>query len=117
MKINEDLNKHLTESQQLQRCLAILHDCNVTAWRNNVGMAKYDSRRGPRVVKFGHAGSSDILGYTGDGKFFAYEVKRYKKKPTQLQEQFLENVQDAGGICGWGTANDLVDLVLKYNLS
>jgi hypothetical protein len=116
MKINEDLNKILSESQQLQQCLNLLHFSDVTAWRNNVGMAKYESNRGKRVVKFGHAGSSDILGYTNDGKFFAFEVKRYNKKPTQLQKQFLENLSQSSGVCGHGTVNDLVDLLQKNNL-
>lgn len=116
MKINDELNKHLSEAQQLQRCLTILASASVTAWRNNVGMAKYDSNRGQRVVKFGHPGSSDILGYTNDGIFFAFEVKAHKKKPTLLQHAFLQNVAEAGGVCGWGTANDLVDILTKNKL-
>tara|TARA_R100000664_G_C2714833_1_gene110351 strand:- start:187 stop:540 length:354 start_codon:yes stop_codon:yes gene_type:complete len=116
MKIHDELNKVFTESQQIQRCLAILYESNVTAWRNNVGMAKYDSKKGTRTVKFGHAGSSDILGYTNDGKFFAFEVKKYKKKPTQLQQHFIDNVCQNNGIASYGTANDLVDLLDKHEL-
>lgn len=116
MKINEDLNKVLSESQQLRQCLNLLHFSNVTAWRNNVGMAKYESSRGKRAVRFGHAGSSDILGYTNNGKFFAYEVKKYKKKPTELQKQFLQNISNNNGVCGYGTVNDLVDLLKDNNL-
>ena len=121
MKINEELNKHLSEAQQLQRCMAILNTCKVNAWRNNTGMTKYESNRGPRVVRYGHKGylqssgrsSADI---TRDGRFFGFEVKKHAKKPTQLQKNFIENAQDYGCVIGYGTANDLVDLLTNYNL-
>ncbi len=116
MKINQDLNKYLSEAQQLQRCMSILNTCKVNAWRNNTGMTKYESNRGARIVRYGHKGSSDIIGYTYDGRFFAFEVKKYKKKPTQLQKNFIENAQDYGCVIGYGTANDLVDLLNSNDL-
>lgn len=116
MKINDELNKHLSEAQQLQRCMNILNSCKVNAWRNNTGMTKYESNRGPRVVRYGHKGSSDIIGYTHDGRFFGFEVKRHNKKPTQLQKNFIENAQDYGCVIGYGTANDLVDLLNSNDL-
>jgi len=116
MKINSELNKHLTEKQHQTRCLNILAVSKVIAWRNNVGMAKYESKKGPRMVKFGHAGISDIIGFTHEGLFFAFEVKRYGKKPTVLQKSFLDNVANNNGICGYGTSNDLVDLLIFNNL-
>ena len=116
MKINDELNKHLSEAQQLQRCMAILNTCKVKAWRNNTGMTKYESNSGPRVVRYGHKGSSDIIGYTHDGRFFGFEVKRHNKKPTQLQKNFIQNAQDNGCVIGYGTANDLVDLLSSHNL-
>jgi hypothetical protein len=116
MKINSELNKHLTEKQHQTRCLNILATSKVIAWRNNVGMAKYESKNGPRMVKFGHAGISDIIGFTNEGLFFAFEVKRYGKKPTALQRSFLDRVLDNNGICGWGTSNDLIDLLTLNKL-
>ena len=116
MKINDELNRHLSEKQQLQRCMAILNTCKVNAWRNNTGMTKYESNRGPRVVRYGHKGSSDIIGYTHDGRFFGFEVKRHNKKPTLLQRNFIENESEHGCVVGFGTANDLVDLLNTNNL-
>ncbi len=89
----------------------------VSAWRNNVGVAKYDDKR---TVRFGVAGTSDILGFVNrgplKGMFFAFEVKKYGKKPTQRQQNFLDNLKDADAIFGYGTANDLADLLLAYNI-
>lgn len=116
MKINEDLNKHLSEAQQLQRCMSILNTCKVNAWRNNTGMTKYESNRGPRVVRYGHKGSSDIIGYTHDGRFFGFEVKRHNKKLTQLQSNFIRNASEHGCVIGFGTANELVDLLEMHKL-
>lgn len=117
MKVPLELDKALSESQQLSRCLNLLCASKVSAWRNNVGVAKYDDKR---TVRFGIAGTSDILGFVREGPlkgmFFAFEVKRFSKKPTQKQQNFLDNLTDADAICGWGTANDLADLLLLHKL-
>lgn len=85
-----------------------------------MGAAKYKNKRGKeRVVKFGEAGMSDILGLEKGNFFvlevktekeFAYYVKHYNqivsapknKKQEHLLEQinFMQNVKDAGGY-GW----------------
>lgn len=75
-------------------------------WRNNTGVLK-DKRGIP--VRFGLCtGSSDIIGIrsveiTEDmvgktiGQFCALEVKTKTGKPTEAQENFLDQVNKAGG--------------------
>tara|TARA_R100000808_G_scaffold8880_1_gene24811 strand:- start:23844 stop:24224 length:381 start_codon:yes stop_codon:yes gene_type:complete len=117
MKLNEDYNQHLSEKEQLARCLSILSTSRICAWRNNTGVAKFDDSR---VVRFGTKGQSDILGFVKHGphrgKFFAYEVKAKKNRPTYHQHNFLENLGDGGCIVGWGTSNHLVDLLEEKDL-
>jgi len=117
MKLNEDYNQHLSEKEQLARCLSILSTSKICAWRNNTGVAKFDDSR---VVRFGTKGQSDILGFIKHGKhrgkFFAFEVKAKKNKPTYHQHNFLENLTDGGCIAGWGTSNQLVDLLEATDL-
>lgn len=48
--------------------------------------------------RFGKPGSSDILGILDDGRFLAIEVKRPGKEPTEVQREFLENINKNGGL-------------------
>ena len=43
-------------------------------------------------------GVSDIIGIAPGGQFLAIEIKGKGKKPTPLQQQFLEAVKEDGGI-------------------
>ena len=63
--------------------------------RNNVGMLK--DRRGT-YVRYGlGSGSSDLIGWY-KGRFLAVEVKIDNEEPTEEQENFLDQVNLAGGI-------------------
>ena len=66
-------------------------------WRQNTGafVAEYKGKK--RIVRFGVPGISDILGVQR-GRLFAIEVKARGGKLTYLQENFLKNVSDHGGI-------------------
>ncbi len=44
------------------------------------------------------AGTSDIIGMMRDGRFLAVEVKAGKNKPTQLQQEFVDQVNEDGGL-------------------
>lgn len=73
------------------------------AWRNNSGAAKssYTDARGKtkeRFVRFGCKGSSDIIGWTADGRFLAIECKTSKGRITPDQREFLRKVRAAGGV-------------------
>ena len=85
-------------------------------WRTNAGMAKtsYTYRTGRRagstanhMIHFGPAGMSDIVGiHKKSGRFIAIEVKKpeTRKNVSDLQGQFLENMKEAGAICGVATS-------------
>jgi hypothetical protein len=88
---------------------AFSHLDYVNAWRNNVGKLRDDTGR---LVTYGLCvGSSDIVGvvkvecWTGAtgplGRFFALEVKRPGKTPTDDQLRFLDVVRAAGGAAAW----------------
>jgi len=68
-------------------------------FRNNTGVLKDQNGR---PVKFGLAvGSSDLIGWTKTDRgaiFTAIEVKRPGKKPTEKQQNFINTVNENGGI-------------------
>lgn len=64
-------------------------------FRNNVGMAKIEGR----VIKYGLVkGSSDLIGWTANGRFLAVEVKRPGGIISPEQQRFIEAVNDKGGL-------------------
>ena len=73
-------------------------------FRNNVGLARYRGRAGVQQVRYGLApGSSDLIGWTPDGRFWAVEAKRpgWRQTPSWLQSdqnKFLLAVCLAGGV-------------------
>lgn len=97
-----------TETTLVKACLAYLALAKVPAWRNNSGATAYQNAAGrKRLVRFGHVGSSDILGVLpllrSDGNerrgvFLAVECKKPGGKLTPAQAQFLDAVRAAGGL-------------------
>ena len=84
-------------------------------WRSNSGGMKVEER----YVQFNTAkGCSDLLGVIpistkpefspafSRGRFLAIEVKRSGKKPTALQQAYLDQVRDAGGLALVATSID-----------
>lgn len=49
-------------------------------------------------MKSGLPGSSDIIGCLPGGRFLAIEVKALKGKVSPLQQQFIDNINQAGGL-------------------
>ncbi len=82
---------------QILNYLQFIPDC--FAWKNqNVGV--YDSRkRTYRKSNSKHQfkGIADILGIY-KGRFLAIEVKQPKKPPSQHQIEFINKINDHGGI-------------------
>jgi hypothetical protein len=67
-------------------------------FRNNVGV--FYTRTG-ELTRCGLCeGSSDLIGWTKDGRFLAIEVKHGNGKPTPEQEHFIASVRKAGGVAG-----------------
>lgn len=76
--------------------------------RNNVG-ALFD--KNGRLVRFGLGeGTSDLIGWTSDGRFLAVEVKApgHKTNADRLASQlkFIAAVNAAGGVAGMVTNVD-----------
>lgn len=66
---------------------------DVYAWSNNTGAL----RVGDRFVRFGHPGSSDILGVTSDGRIFCAEIKTGKAYQSKQQKEFEKIITLYGG--------------------
>lgn len=59
-------------------------------------------------------GSSDLIGITKEGIFFAIEVKTAKGRTSKEQEQFIEHIRSRGGIAGVARSpQDAVDLLAR----
>jgi hypothetical protein len=83
------------EGVVLRDCLKTLEAWGIEHQRNNTGAAKI----GRRLIKFGKKGSSDLLAVLPPhGQLMAVEVKAPGKKPTKLQQAYLERVAEAGGL-------------------
>jgi hypothetical protein len=79
-----------------------------TVFRNNTGVLK-DERGIP--VRFGLCvGSSDLIGWTSDGRFLAIEVKMPGKNPSRAQLNFIDAVNDSGGLAF--VARNIEDITL-----
>ena len=62
------------------------------------------------------AGASDLLFWRG-GKSYALELKSPGKRPTELQDEFMDRFRDAGGYAFWVDGLDEALAVLSsWNL-
>ena len=66
-------------------------------FRNNLGVLQ---DKNGRYVRYGvcNPGGADLIGFTKNGLFLAVEVKVGNAKLTEKQENFLDQVNLAGGI-------------------
>lgn len=86
----------MRESAILHRCMLRLTEVGCRVFRNNVGQLQTPDGR---WVRYGLAvGSSDLIGWTPDGKFLAVECKGPRGVVTPEQQRFLDAVNDAGGL-------------------
>jgi hypothetical protein len=95
---DEPKRKRKNPEQQLQnKILKYLfkHPLVTKAWRQNSGKVKTEYGT---WFQGAPAGTSDIIGLLGDGRFLAIEVKTPGNKPTKLQQKFLDLVEDSGGV-------------------
>lgn len=88
------------------------------AWRgifafrvNQQGVPLHDGRGGFRPSPT--RGVSDILGILPGGTFLAIEVKRPGKRPTDIQDEFLTRVGQAGGVAFVATSVEDVKKFLE----
>jgi hypothetical protein len=96
----------MKESFLIKECIAAGSHNGATLFRNNQG--KFQDSRGI-WVRFGvGVGGSDLIGYSKDGRFLAFEIKKPGWKPSgekqhahyHRQLKFIEDVRKAGGIAG-----------------
>jgi len=98
MKINKS-KKEKSEKEIQNEILEYLTKGGYLCWRNNnVGL--YDVRLGTfrRKGKYQMLGVSDIFLIVGDGRFVAIEVKSKKGKISEYQQNFIDLINQNGGI-------------------
>lgn len=93
----------LSENEVQNSILEYLKFKGIKAWRNNNG-ATFDKnieggfRRKNKWEKI-YGTPVDILGVLPDGRFLAIEVKKDSKgKPSKGQIEFMENINNSGGV-------------------
>jgi hypothetical protein len=82
-------------------------------FRNNTGA--FQTVNG--FVKFGLCvGSSDLIGLTPEGRFFAIECKTKTGRATDEQKKFIEAIKKSNGIAGICRSIDDVTSLLDLDL-
>lgn len=86
----------MKEDAVLTQCLTYLLIQGFFVWRNNTG-ALYN--KAGRLIRFGYAGSADILGILHNGRFLAVECKRENGGVlSDKQRIFGERITRDGGL-------------------
>lgn len=101
-----------TENDVVQACLQWLALHNVMAWRNQT-TGLYDPTRKVFRKFTGLKGVSDILGILPGGRFLAVEAKKKGGYPSPEQREFIQNVNDRGGIAFVARSTEDLETHLK----
>lgn len=99
------------ESGVLREVQLALSKAGCTVFRNEtagafVGKVVYVSdgevslRNAQRIQAGLCVGSSDLIGWTADGRFLAVETKAGRGRATDEQRRFIEAVRASGGVAG-----------------
>ncbi len=89
------------ERDILKTCLEWLnYQPGVRVWRQNTGSFKLEGAKA-RFFRAGSAGMADISGIGPEGRRIEIEVKRPGKVPTELQQDWLDEIIIRGGIAFW----------------
>lgn len=101
------------EGGLVNECLIALSEAGCLAWRNDTGAYRAP---GGRLIRYGLCkGSSDIIGISPDGVFFAVECKMPKGKATPEQNRFLSAIKSKGGRSGIARSSaEALDIALEY---
>ena len=86
----------MKESLVVKSCIEWLHLNGCFIWRNNTGAYKPEGSAG--FIRYGLAGSADIIGVNPHGKFIAVECKSEKGKLLESQVGFGIKVRSRGGV-------------------
>lgn len=103
--LEKDIQSAILKFLQLHR---------VFAWRQNSGAMTGSYKGKSRFVRFTSiTGVSDIIGMTHNGRFIAIEVKRKNGKLRPEQEQFIDKVNQNGGLAFVARSVDDVETALR----
>lgn len=88
-----------SENAVVNGILEYLQWKKIFAWHNK-NISTYDPRtkRFRRFGKYEMRGVSDILGILPDGRFLAIECKTGYNKASDVQKEFIKNINDNGGV-------------------
>lgn len=67
----------------------------------------------PYMGGYGKRGTPDIIACV-NGKFWSVEAKREGKEPTALQWKRMEDIEKAGGVAVWGTAEKVIEALKAH---
>lgn len=114
----------MNQETRIQRNIMIaISQAGHTVWRNETGSFWTGKviHKDNRTVTLANAqmipcglcrGSSDLVGLTSKGIFFAIEVKTPKGRTSKEQDAFLHRVREQGGIAGVARCpQDALDLL------
>ena len=116
------------ETTLMHKIMHALSERGCLVFRNNTGLAWQGQKiheqagvvtlKNPRMIRFGLCvGSSDIIGWTRDGRFLAVEVKVGKGRQTKEQAAFIEAVRAGGGVAGVvRSVEEAIELVGEMNV-
>ena len=89
----------MKETDLVHQIIQYLNFSGHLVQRTQSGMVKVTNRYGKQhLMKFAQAGTADITGCSKRGRFIAVECKIPPNKPTALQEAYLQQVRQRGGI-------------------
>lgn len=103
----------VTEAQIQSAILQYLNLKGILAWRANSGMHMAHHNGKDYMIRLAPKGTSDIIGCLGNGKMLAIEVKRPKGVPTSDQQNFIDKINQRGGVAFVATSIDDVEKELK----
>lgn len=86
----------MTEAKIMRDIQVALSEYGCRLFRNNTGL--FDTLDGRKIRTGLCVGSSDLIGWTKDGRFLAIEVKTNHGRPTQQQIDFIQAVNWSGGL-------------------
>jgi hypothetical protein len=89
----------MKESALVSQIITYLNFKGHFVQRTNSGMIRIpNTNGGQRMMRLAQAGTADITGCARDGRFIAIEAKIKPNKPTALQEAYLNEIRNRGGI-------------------
>jgi hypothetical protein len=87
----------INETPLIGQILQLLKTFKIEAWRNNTTGWYDEKTKKWKKFKYTKRGTSDILGYTPDGKIFGCECKTLRDRASKEQIEFIDGINNAGG--------------------